>query len=76
LTKNALRASFLKHFMSSNPTTVETVSTGADKAKLVGAALLLVGSVAALVGMAASTAPGLGIRPRPDVLGSPVLAIE
>ena len=26
--------------------------------------------------MAASTAPGLGIRPRPDVLGSPVLAIE
>ena len=33
--------------MSSNPTTVETVSTGADKAKLVGAALLLVGSVAA-----------------------------
>ena len=26
--------------------------------------------------MAASTAPGLGIQPRPDVLGSPVLAID
>jgi preprotein translocase subunit SecE len=31
----------------SNPTTVETVSTGADKAKLAVAALLLVGSIAA-----------------------------
>lgn len=31
----------------SNPTTVETVSTGADKAKLAAAALLLVGGVAA-----------------------------
>jgi preprotein translocase subunit SecE len=31
----------------SNPTTVETVSTGADKAKLAGAALLLVGGIAA-----------------------------
>lgn len=29
----------------SNPSTVETVSSGADKAKLVGAALLLVASV-------------------------------
>ena len=31
----------------SNPTTVETVSTGADKAKLAVAALLLVGSIVA-----------------------------
>ena len=31
----------------SNPTTVETVSTGADKAKLAAAALLLVGGVVA-----------------------------
>jgi len=31
----------------SNPTTVETVSTGADKAKLAAAALLLVGGIAA-----------------------------
>jgi preprotein translocase subunit SecE len=31
----------------SNPTTVETVSTGADKAKLAAAALLLVGSIVA-----------------------------
>jgi preprotein translocase subunit SecE len=31
----------------SNPPTVETVSTGADKAKLVGAALLLVASIVA-----------------------------
>ena len=31
----------------SNPTTVETVSTGADKAKLGVAALLLVGSIVA-----------------------------
>jgi len=31
----------------SNPTTVETVSTGADKAKLAVAALLLVGGIAA-----------------------------
>ena len=31
----------------SNPTTVETVSTGADKAKLAGAAVLLVAAVAA-----------------------------
>jgi preprotein translocase subunit SecE len=31
----------------SNPTTVETVSTGADKAKLAGAALLLVGAIVA-----------------------------
>ena len=31
----------------SNPTTVETVSTGADKAKLAGAALLLIGSIVA-----------------------------
>jgi preprotein translocase subunit SecE len=31
----------------SNPTTVETVSTGADKAKLAGAVLLLVGGIAA-----------------------------
>jgi preprotein translocase subunit SecE len=31
----------------SNPTTVETVSTGADKAKLAGAALLLVGGIVA-----------------------------
>ena len=44
--ENALRVSFLKHFMS-NPTTVETVSTGADKAKLAGAVLLLVGGIVA-----------------------------
>ena len=31
----------------SNPTTVETVSTGADKAKLAAAAVLLVGSIVA-----------------------------
>jgi preprotein translocase subunit SecE len=31
----------------SNPTTVETVSTGADKAKLAAAAVLLVGGIAA-----------------------------
>ncbi|MBI5107647.1 MAG: preprotein translocase subunit SecE [Rhodocyclales bacterium] len=31
----------------SNPTTVDTVSTGADKAKLAGAVLLLVGGIAA-----------------------------
>ena len=31
----------------SNPTTVETVSTGADKAKLAAAGLLLVGGIAA-----------------------------
>jgi len=31
----------------STPTTVETVSTGADKAKLAGAALLLVGGIVA-----------------------------
>jgi preprotein translocase subunit SecE len=43
---HALRALFLNHFMS-NPTTVETVSTGADKAKLAAAALLLVGGVVA-----------------------------
>jgi preprotein translocase subunit SecE len=41
-----LRASFLKP-MSNPPTTVETVSTGADKAKLAAAALLLVGSIVA-----------------------------
>jgi len=33
--------------MSSTPTPVETVSTGADKAKLAGAAVLLVASVVA-----------------------------
>ena len=33
--------------MSNPPTTVETVSTGADKAKLAAAALLLVGSIVA-----------------------------
>jgi preprotein translocase subunit SecE len=33
--------------MSTTPQTVETVSTGADKAKLAGAALLLIGSVVA-----------------------------
>ncbi len=31
----------------SNPPTVETLSTGADKAKLAGAAVLVVGSIAA-----------------------------
>jgi preprotein translocase subunit SecE len=33
--------------MSSNPTAVETVSTGADKAKLAAASVLLVASIAA-----------------------------
>jgi preprotein translocase subunit SecE len=33
--------------MSSNPTTVETVTTGADRAKLAAAAVLLVGSIVA-----------------------------
>jgi preprotein translocase subunit SecE len=32
---------------TTNPTAVETVSTGADKAKLAGAAVLLVGSIVA-----------------------------
>ncbi len=43
----------------SNPPTVETVATGADKAKLAGAALLLVGSVAAYYLLASQ---GLWVR--------------
>jgi preprotein translocase subunit SecE len=35
----------------SNPTTVETVTTGADKAKLAAAAVLLVGSIVAFYAM-------------------------
>lgn len=42
----APRASFLPPLMSTTPQ-VETVSTGADKAKLAGAALLLVGGIVA-----------------------------
>ncbi len=44
-----MRASFLTQM--SNPTTVETVTTGADKAKLAAAAVLLVGSIVAFYAM-------------------------
>lgn len=39
----------------STQTEVETVSTGADKAKLAGAAVLLVGSIVAFYGLAQQT---------------------